>query len=88
MPKGKNFATVRVCAVGNVLSIFLTASIDAQMPGEIGVHFGFGETDDLRREFDERQATLPHEIVNCPPADVQTPRHLRLGFVIRYGEKS
>jgi DNA-binding XRE family transcriptional regulator len=30
------------------------------MLGEVGVHFGFGETDDLRREFDERQATLPH----------------------------
>ena len=51
--------------------------------GEVGVHFGFGEADDFRREFDKRQSTLPHEIINRPPADVQAPGNLRLGFVIR-----
>ena len=53
------------------------------MPGEIGVHFGFGEADDFGRKFDKRQATLPHEIVNRPPADIQAPGDLRLGFAIR-----
>ena len=75
--------SAKICA--DILARFLAASIDAEMLGEIGVHFGFGETDDFGREFDERQATLPHEIVNRPPADVQAPGDLRLGFVIRRG---
>lgn len=58
-------------------------SVDLKMPGEIGVHFGFWEADDFGSEFDKRQAALPHEIVNRPPADVQTPGDLRLGFVVR-----
>lgn len=68
-----------------ILTRFLPASVDAEMLGEVGVHFGFGEADDFGREFDKRQAALPHEIVNRPSADVQTPGNLRLGFVIRRG---
>ena len=51
--------------------------------GEEGVNVGFREADDLGREFDEWQAALPHKVVNRALADVQTPRNLRLGFVIR-----
>ena len=73
---------IRNCA-RKILSRFLIARVDVKMLGEIGVHFDFGETNDLRREFDKWQATLPHEVINRPPADVQTPGHLRLRFVIR-----
>ena len=59
------------------------ASSDTEIPGEVGVHVGFREADDLGREFDEWQAALPHKVVNRALADVQTPRNLRLGFVIR-----
>ena len=57
------------------------------MLGEVGVHVGPGEADELGREFDERQAALLHQVVNRPLADVQAPRNLRLGFVIRRSGK-
>jgi len=64
--------------------IFLSISrSDAKIPCEIGIHVGFGETDDSGREFDEWQAALPHEVVNSPYADVQAPGDLQLGFVVR-----
>ena len=62
------------------------ARSDAEILRKEGVHVGFGETDELGREFDEGQAALPHQVVNGPLADVQAPRDLRLGFVIRRGE--
>jgi hypothetical protein len=64
---------------------FPAARVDVTMAGEIVVHFGFGEADDFRREFDKRQAALPHEIINRPPTDIRAPGNLRLGFVIRRG---
>jgi hypothetical protein len=63
------------------------ARSDTEISGEKGVNVGPGETDNLGREFDEGQAALFHQVVNRPLADVQSPRDLRLGFVIRrYGE--
>jgi len=56
---------------------------DTEIPGEICVHFGFWEANNLGREFDEGQTALLHQVVNRPLADVQAPRDLRLGFVIR-----
>ena len=52
------------------LNRFLPASVNVEILGKIGVHFGFGEADDFRREFDEWQAALPHQVVNRPSADV------------------
>ena len=55
--------------------------------GEEGVNVGFGEADNLGREFDEGQAALLHQVVNRAHAYVQAPRNLRLGFVVlRCGE--
>jgi hypothetical protein len=69
---------------GSILSRHLMdASSDTKIPGEIGVHVSFGESDNSGCEFDKRQAALPHEIVNGPYADVQAPCDLRLGFVVR-----
>jgi hypothetical protein len=42
----------------------------------LGIHFGFRKSDNFGGEFDEWQATLPHEVVNCSPADAQAPGHL------------
>lgn len=61
----------------------LTASVDVEILGEIGVHLGFGKADDFGRELDKRQATLPHQVVNRSAADIQPPGDLRLGFVVR-----
>ncbi len=69
-------SSVGLDAVAGQLCLLLTVWFDIKILGEIGVHFGFGEADDFRGEFDKRQATLPHEIVNCPPADIQTPGNL------------
>jgi len=55
--------------------------------GEEGVNVGFGEADNLGREFDEGQAALFHQVVNRPLADVQSPRDLGLGFVVRRSGK-
>jgi hypothetical protein len=54
----------------------VVVGFETEMLGEIGVHFGFWKTDDSRREFDEWQAALPHEIINRPSADIQTPGDL------------
>jgi hypothetical protein len=70
-----------------ILSRFLPASVDVEIPGEIGVHFSFGETNDFGREFDKGQAALAHEIVNCPFADVQAPGNLGFRLVVRRREQ-
>jgi len=66
-----------------VLTRFEAAGFDAETTGEKGVNVGLGEADNLGREFDEGQAALFHQVVNRPLADVQAPRDLRLGFVVR-----
>ena len=38
-----------------ILSRFLSASVDVEMLGEIGVHFSFGEANDFGRELNEGQ---------------------------------
>jgi len=63
------------------------ASSDTEIASEEGVNVGFGEADDLGREFDEGQAALLHQVINRADADVQTPRDLRLGFVFRRSGK-
>jgi len=45
-------------------------TVDAEIAGEEGVHFGFWEANDFGREFDEGQAALPHQVVYRPLADV------------------
>ena len=61
----------------------MTVRFDTEISGEKGVNVGFGEAHDSRREFDERQTAQLHQVVNRPLADVQSPRDLRLGFVVR-----
>src|SRR6266571_1665190 len=66
-----------------VLTHFPAVSSDAEVAGEKVVHFDFGEANDFGREFDERQAALPHQVVYRSLADVQAPSNLCFGFVIR-----
>ena len=42
---------------------------DTEIAGKEGVHIGFGEADDLGREFDEGQAALLHQVVNRAHTD-------------------
>ena len=51
----------RIQPARKILSRFLPAGVDVEMPGETGGHFSFGETNDFRREFDKRQATLAQD---------------------------
>jgi len=46
----------------NFFTRFLAASSDMEIPGEKGVHIGFGKANDFGREFDERQAALLHRL--------------------------
>ena len=63
------------------------ARFDTEISGERGVNVGLGKADNLGREFDEGQPALFHQVVNRPLADVQSPRDLRLGFVVRRSGK-
>lgn len=71
-----------------ILSRFLPASVDVEMPGKIGVHFGFGEPDDSGRELDEGQAALAHQVIHCPLADVQASGNLGFRLVVRRREEA
>src|SRR5438132_10827092 len=61
---------------------FRATSLVTEISGEEGVNVRLGEADYLGREFDEGQAALFHQVVNRPLADIQSPRDLRLGFVV------
>ena len=52
------------------LSRFLINGVDLKLPGEIGIYFGLWKPNNFGRDFDKWQTASPHEVVNCPAADV------------------
>jgi hypothetical protein len=54
----------------------LTVGFKLEILSEISVYFSFWEANDFGREFDEWQAALLHQVVNCPSADIQASGNL------------
>jgi hypothetical protein len=59
-----------------LLVAFPAVGFNADISGEAGVHFAFGETDGFRREFNEGQAALLHHVVDGSESSAFVPlRH-------------